>query len=643
MEWKNTWVWDVETFVNCFTLVAREVNTKTYKRFVIHDDSVNEYQDWDDIKEFLRTKPTLIGYNSLRFDGQISELIYRTEKKLSAAEIYAFAQKCIEAERFGLTFAEWDFSHKHIDLMALNHYDNFARATSLKWLEFTLRFSKMADMPLTHDKPVTKSKVSTLVAYNRNDVDVTHEFFLRCESMIELRIELANKYKERRIINMSDSSIGSHIFKDILTKKNNPGVKKKTGTARGKVKIADCLVDYIDFEQPEFRKVHDNYKNMVVDVRQGLKGIFKEKTTYDGIEFAFGMGGLHGAYDPGVYEPDDRHIIFSIDVASYYPWLAIANGFFPEHLGKEFCQIYEYVYNERKKYPKGDAWNYALKIALNSVYGKSNSEYSFLRDAMYTLKITINGQLLLAMLAERLSNIGRLLLVNTDGIEIKIRKQDEDFLRQICKDWEETTGLMLEYNTYKKLVIKDVNNYIAVDEKDGVKRKGMFEIYSDYTEEGGKPHSYHKNPSAAIVPLALNNYYVHGTPVEETVMGCDNIHEFLFGIKTKKNFQYWFISSDDRGVIEIEKHSARAIRYFISKKGASIFKFFKDGRDNNISSVNKGELVELAMNLPEKKLHPDNYINLDKSYYIVEAEKIMNEIENKVKNTTHGEIDDDDE
>lgn len=43
-----------------------------------------------------------------------------------------------------------------------------------------------------------------------------------------------------------------------------------------------------------------------------------------------------------------------------------------------------------------------FKLSTNSVYGKSNSEYSFLYDPLYTLKTTLAGQLALCMLSEML-------------------------------------------------------------------------------------------------------------------------------------------------------------------------------------------------------------------------------------------------
>lgn len=65
--------------------------------------------------------------------------------------------------------------------------------------------------------------------------------------------------------------------------------------------------------------------------------------------------------------------------------------------------IYESFYKERLKYPKKDPRNYLFKIILNSAYGLSNEENSYLYDPLFTMQITINGQLLLTRLLEMIS------------------------------------------------------------------------------------------------------------------------------------------------------------------------------------------------------------------------------------------------
>lgn len=631
------WVFDVETMRNLFTVVFRKLGTKQYERFVIHA----EQDETEQLIDFLtEEQPILIGFNNIAFDAQVIEEIFKHSPP--AEKIYTFTQELIERQnedRFYNKYSEWDLSFRQIDLYKQNHYDNTSRSTSLKWLEFTMRWHKMADLPFEHTKDVSKSNISKVLSYNRNDVDVTYEFFYRCEAQTKLRMELVKKYRSWRIMSMSDASMGSYIFKQMLSEEI-PKEKLKKTSPRGKIYLRDCLLHYVSFTDSGFQAMLDKYRETIINVAEtGLKGVINHKLVFDDMEFSFGTGGIHAAYKPGIYESDEEWEILSIDGKSYYPWLIIANRFFPEHLGETYCDIYKKVYEMRTTYEKGTAMNYALKILLNSVYGKSNSEFSYLYDPKLTLKITVNGQLLLAMLAERLSSVGRLLLVNTDGLEIMIRKRDRERVREICEQWEVLTGITLEENNYKKIVIRDVNSYIALDLEGKAKRKGFFTTWNDITGEDGGEHSFHSNPSASIISQALFNYYAYGRTIEDTIYNTNDIYEFLYAIKGKRNFDYWFITSSRDGVVDIDKRTDRVLRYYISREGANIYKHFHDNRATNPVGVNRGQLVSLAMNISDKDISGvvksgkyageplDAYSNLNLDHYVNEAYKTKDEIE----------------
>jgi DNA polymerase elongation subunit (family B) len=194
------------------------------------------------------------------------------------------------------------------------------------------------------------------------------------------------------------------------------------------------------------------------------KGVFKNlKATVNGFDFVFGLGGIHGSMESVVVESDDEYAIIDLDVTSYYPNLAIVNGFHPEHLGKQFCSIYKHLFEQRKQYPKKSAENAMLKLALNGVYGDSNSEHSVFYDPQFTMSITLNGQLLLCLLAEALFEIEgiQLVQVNTDGLTVRIPRSEKPRLDFASFMWQEQTGLQLEEAFYKRMFIRDCNNYIA--------------------------------------------------------------------------------------------------------------------------------------------------------------------------------------
>lgn len=184
----------------------------------------------------------------------------------------------------------------------------------------------------------------------------------------------------------------------------------------------------------------------------------------DGFQLDFGTGGLHGAKQ-GTWYSTEHKCLFSYDIASFYPNLAIANKLHPKHLGSTFCNVYSQLYQMRKEQPKGSAANAALKLALNGTYGETNNEYSPLYDPQYTMSITISGQLTLCMLIDMLQECNiELLMANTDGFEFFVDRTMKNRVESIVSEWEKITGLVMEGLFYKTMFIRDVNSYIAVKE-----------------------------------------------------------------------------------------------------------------------------------------------------------------------------------
>lgn len=255
-----------------------------------------------------------------------------------------------------------------------------------------------------------------------------------------------------------------------------------------------------------------------------------------------------------------------------------------------------------------------FKLSANSVYGKSNDKHSFLYDPMYTLKTTLNGQLMLTMLSEDLvlglKNI-TILQINTDGITIKIPRDLLQPYYDICVNWEKNTHLTLEYVEYDKMIIADVNNYMAITTKGKIKYKGRFEIDKDY----------HKDNSFKIIPIALSEYFVNGTPIEETIKNHTNIYDFC-GRQKFKGQDYGTTNTivNDRIVVEKQQKN---VRYYISNKGSSFIKNYAKG-SNEV--INKGYLVTIY------NKHEDKHINerdINYSFYIKECYKEIDNIIDK--------------
>jgi len=415
-------------------------------------------------------------------------------------------------------------------------------------------------------------------------------------------------------------------------------------TRRDSIKISDIILPYIKFTSPEFQTLHERFKSLEVDGSK-LKGNFKYSVNYKNVKTDFGLGGVHGAASKGVYESDDDMVIMSSDVTSFYPNLAIRNKFSPGHFPKEeFCNQYEWFFDERKKIPKSNPMNYVYKIILNSTFGLSNDENSFFYDPELCLKITINGQLTLMMLyeqiMERIPNAIPL-LHNTDGVETIIPREHIDLYMQICEEWEKTTNLELEHDEYQKLVLSDVNNYIGVNnfvEVDitkwreikqsqphyvfkvdndkfsfaPVKLKGRFDFHD---------LQLHKNKSKLVIPKAIYEYFVNNVLPHDYLDTNKNILDYCIGGKSKGDWKQ-VARSIEGGVLK-EEDLQKINRYFISKSGVKITKVNKkDGREIQLEA---GRWLQTVYN--DMKVEPkwENY-NINKVYYLQAIESEIDSI-----------------
>jgi hypothetical protein len=616
---KKIYVYDIETLSNCFTYTAMDIDTKQYYTFTIWND-VNEL---DSLTNHLNSCKGLIGFNNISFDYPVLHYILNNLddlKTLSAPEIatliYAKAQEVISNE-FSSIKPKY-VKIPQLDLFKIWHYDNKARMTSLKKLQIALRYDNVQDMPYKHYEIIkTKEQVKEILDYNINDVESTYQFYLKTKPKIELRRGLYQRYG-LTCMNYSDSKIGEELMLKLYCDKTNEEQLfiKKQRTPRESFKFKDCIPSYVNFKTDEFKGVKDYLEKVEVSE---LKDSFKYSFDYNGFRLDLGTGGIHGCIKAGVYESNDEYVIADIDVSSLYPSLAIVNGLYPEHLGVDFLNVYE---NELLKprleaKKRGDKiMDSGFKLSLNSVYGKSNSEFSWLYDPLYTLKTTLAGQLSLCMLSEILMTSVKditILQVNTDGLTAIIPITEKRNFYNKCVEWENKTKLKLEYQTYSKMIIRDVNNYMAITPNGKVKYKGAFKIY----EEVVKEDEYHKSLSQTIVPKAISNFYLHNIPIEETIKNEENIYEFC---KTFNTSHGWSCETvDNKGVIISQQ---KTNRYFISTDGVT----FRKTKEDKIIEIEAGGNLVTIFNKYCKKNAISCY-NINFSYYIAECYKIIHRID----------------
>lgn len=652
---RTHWVMDYETLSNCFVAVFEDIKSEERKIFVLHDlrNDLDPFLDF--LEKNITQKEWHVSFNGLSFDGQITEYIIRNGELLldmsgseAAAWLYEKAQYIIETQNRGdfLEFSPKDLTIEQIDIFKLNHWDNPAKRSSLKWIQYTTDWHNIQDMPIHHATKIESlDKIDEIISYCINDVSSTKSIMYLSKSQIELRAKLTDEYKIN-LYSASEPKISKELFLHFLSKKT--GIKKydlkALRTYRQEIVVKDIILPYLEFKTAPFQNLLNKFKEVVINPNE-TKGGFKYSIRYKGVKTDFGLGGIHGARNEkySIYESTEDTVIMTSDVTSFYPNLAIRNKWSPAHLPKEdFCQLYEWFFEERKKIPKSNPKNYVYKIVLNSTYGLSNDQNSFLYDPQLTMRITINGQLSLALLYEMICEAipeAVPLMQNTDGLETIIPKSKVDLYYEICKQWQDLTSLELEHDKYQKLVLGDVNNYIALNEYKEVPKDDFDKIKSGnphylFKEEDGKYYyaaakckgrfefnnlALHKNKSFLIIPKAIYYYFIHGIEPEDYLASQKNIFDYCAGKKIKGNWKFVIedIVNGEHTLTDVQN----TIRYYMSKKGYKIIKKnYVDGRETK-TEADKA-LQKLFINYEDK---PFEEYNIDTNYYL---KKIRSEINN---------------
>jgi len=687
----SDYIYDLETYPNCFTCsVIKEDGTE--EQMFECSTRKNEIAKLYDFLDTLHNNgDRMVGFNNVGFDYpilhgllQVREKAPTVSGKAVATKAYKLAQEQINnQDTFAKTIKVSDEYVRQVDLYKINHFDNKARATSLKMLEFNMRSNTIEDLPFAVGKELSSDEMDKLLTYNMHDVKQTLEFYKHSLPSIKFRQDLTLKYG-KDFTNHNDTKIGKDYFIMELERlmpqscyKYRNGKRILNQTVRSSIKIKDCLFDYYDFERPEFVAVLDWFakqkitetkgvfseipEHMLGDVakyaqmytkqkkfasapneedlvefykeqslgwieRKELKAKRKGETVYsywkcwreadnlnvivDDFRFDFGTGGIHGSIESTIVESNDHFVIIDADVSSMYPNIAIANRVYPEHLSEKFCDIYEDVYNQRKSYAKGTAENAMLKLALNGVYGDSNNQYSPFYDPKYTMTITINGQLSLCLLAEKLLKIRGLTLiqVNTDGITVKLPRKYLNWYNSICKQWQEQVGLELEFAEYSRMLIKDVNNYLAVYTNGKVKRKGVYQY------EG---LGWHQDQGALIVPKAAEAYMLHGKDIETFIQEhlTKDVFDFMLRTKVPRNSKLVLIDNEGNEVVQ-----QNICRYYASTNGGKLVKIMppieEGGEERRIG-------IDTEWNVKTCNDMSDFRNDIDVNYYVDAAKKLV--------------------
>lgn len=665
--------------------IKKRLETIPKKRFVLYED---DDTDLFSLLYWLQQKADYFGYNNRKYDRlMLSALLmyYNQFDKPSKliTFLYETSQRVIRSsnndtlwtDNFTSLILRNNVAFRDLDLFQifrLDHYHKSLKQTSIniKWYnlkEYTMppigdldrhyyherlpEAKGMTDRELNihyrnvFERFIPREYLQEMADYNDNDVYIVAELIRMNQEEVLLRYRISEEYNVD-VFSASRSTIADKVIVKLYSKYTglHPKAFIDTKTIRRKILVSEILSDKIAFSTPELNDILSGIRSLTL---RGEKGEFDREFTFMGTSYTIATGGLHSNEIPAVYVEDDEHIIVDRDVASYYPnmirslkvcqkhlipkaWFRIADTIVDERLEhKHLAKDKSLDDKERDKHATAAA---CLKIVANAgIFGKMGSEKSFLCDKKAMYQVTINGQLFLLMLIEKLELAGiHVISANTDGIVTIVPRELEQTADDICHWWEKHLGLELEFTYYTKYVTEGVNSYLTIKRGGSSKFKGRMNPKM-FLEDLSKGYN------SPIVAKCVTEYFINGTPVMETLRNAKSILDFCRTQNVNHKYRLEFTHVvDGKIVTDIVQ---RNTRFYISSTGGTLMKVESMGwNEHNEEQVKKsslcaGQRVSICNTVDDTDI---SELNVNYLYYYNEAMAIIEPIEQSRNNKGKG-------
>ena len=586
MKW---YTYDTEVFAHDFIVVAKEFGTNNYH--IVRNDN-------DLVKEIFSEDAIYCGFNTKHYDQYIIKAICAGFSPEEVKQVNDWIIGGGQGWQCPLLDGVF-FRFNNVDIM-----DDMQMGLSLKAIEGHLGNMSIEETEVDFDidRPLTSDEVALTIKYCKHDVDAT-----------EMVTEIRKNY------------LNNKIYLGGLK-----GIAPAQALAMTNAKLTAAYLDArrtIEYNDEREYKYPDNLRreylphevfdffNQLYDKSIPDDDLFKRKLniTVGECPVTLGFGGIHGAIPSHQEEEVGGRLIRNYDVASYYPHLMVYYGYTSRNIPNP--QIYADMLEKRMKAKKsGDkATANALKLVANTTYGAGLNKYNDLYDPLMGRSVCITGQLFLLELSQHLiaeCSTLRIVQLNTDGIMISFDESEYDKVLTITKEWERRTRFELEEDKIKRIVQKDVNNYVEIPYEGNPKIKG------GYLVRGIAPAgAFNINNNATIVAKAILEYFVNGTPPEDTINNCNDIFEFQLIAKAGSKYREAY------HIVNHNKMPIQKVNRVYASTDKRYGKLYKVKAENDATAK-----IEM---LPEHCIiDNDNHLTIeavDKTFYIEMARKRIND------------------
>ena len=580
-------IYDVEVFAFDWIVVFKDVESGVHT--VIHNDS-------EALRECIFEDGIYVGFNSKHYDQFI---IKAAVCDFSPQEIKTLNDFLIGGGR-GWEYAplkEFYFRFNNVDIR-----DDVQLGLSLKAIEGHMGMDiQETEVSFDLDRPLTEDELRQTVYYCTHDVDATHELMKLRADYLKTKKNLGKRagIDEAKSLAATNAKLTAMMLR-AERKEWNDGREYVYPENLDTAVIPKPILDF-------FETIHD--MSIPDDV------LFKTSFEIEigGMPCKYAWGGVHGSLTGYYEEATEDRVIQNRDVSSLYPSLIEIYNYLSRNVPDP--ELFYAIKRDRiQAKHNGDKQTAKdLKLPLNTVSGAQENRYNDLYDPLPTRSLRISGQLFLTVLTMRLLNACKtikLLNLNTDGLMYSIDKSELALVDEIAHTWEAETKFELEVDDVQKVWIKDVNNLLMIKTDGEVKTVGGYLNYG-VSVKG----AWAINNNMVIVKKALIEYFVHGTPVEDTINGSTNIFDFQLIAKAGAKYReaYHIVDGEQVPVQKVNRVYATADERY--------GKLFKVKAETDATAK-----IEM---LPDHCIiDNDNHLSIDdvdRTFYIEMAKKRIND------------------
>jgi hypothetical protein len=461
---------------------------------------------------------TLLGFNNKAYD---EIMIAAALQNRSCAELKALSDQIIQSNLPSWRIAQDEDIRAPRDWDTIDIIEVLPGQASLKIYGARIGCAKLQDLPYEPSATLTPAQMNEVGAYCVNDLRVTKALADKIAPQLALRVEMGAQYGVD-LRSKSDAQIAEVVLKSEIEAQSKTTLRPLKIADDATVRYADPgIVGFTDQVITNiFKRIcaHDFELSGNGSVRMP-KWLSDTKIKIGDAAYQMGIGGLHSTEKAQGVRAGKDHMLFELDVASYYPSIILQQGLEPKNMTGHFLPVYQSIVTRRLEAKRtGDKVTAdTLKIVVNGSFGKLGSKYSNLYAPDLMIQTTITGQLCLLMLIERLTAIGaKVVSANTDGVVIFAPKAMNGDIEQVAFDWQMDTSYELERTDYSALYSRDVNTYIAVKPDGSTKTKGAL----------GTP-ALSKNPDFGIVAEAVAAQVSGKGDYREVIRACEDITKFV--------------------------------------------------------------------------------------------------------------------